>query len=101
MVSYYIKVQTPVMSSLSTALKLQKGGQYQLSLSDGTQVWLNAASTLKYPIAFSGKERIVELNGEAYFEVAKYKGTLFIISTTLPSEKKQKSILLYIERILP
>jgi len=58
-----------------------KGGQYQLSLPDGTQVWLNAASTLKYPIAFSGKERIVQLNGEAYFEVAKNKGKRFVVTT--------------------
>nr|WP_121273582.1 FecR family protein [Pedobacter schmidteae] len=50
-----------------------RGGQFNLVLSDGTKVWLNAASTLKFPAGFSGKERIVELNGEAYFEVAKNK----------------------------
>lgn len=47
-----------------------KGGQYQVILSDGTHVWLNAASSLKYPVSFSGKERKVEISGEAYFEVA-------------------------------
>ena len=47
-----------------------KGGQYQLVLGDGTKVWLNAASTLKYPVTFSGRERKIELSGEAYFEVA-------------------------------
>lgn len=50
-----------------------RGGQFSLVLSDGTKVWLNAASTLKFPAGFSGKERTVELNGEAYFEVAKNK----------------------------
>jgi ferric-dicitrate binding protein FerR (iron transport regulator) len=47
-----------------------KGGQYQLVLSDGTRVWLNAASTLKYPVTFAGTKREIELSGEAYFEVA-------------------------------
>lgn len=46
-----------------------RGGQYQINLPDGTKVWLNAASTLKFPLAFNKNERRVELTGEAYFEV--------------------------------
>jgi len=57
-----------------------KGGQYEVVLSDGTKVWLNAASSLKYPVTFSGKERHVELTGEAYFEVAKNKNMPFSVA---------------------
>ncbi len=61
-------VQTAsVMHTLATPL----GGQYQVTLPDGTRVWLNASSMLKYPSRFTGKDRRVELNGEGYFEVAK------------------------------
>ncbi|WP_316818783.1 FecR family protein [Pedobacter nyackensis] len=58
-------------SGLNT-ISTPRGGQYQVRFADGTMVWLNAESTIKFPSSFSGlKERIVELNGEAYFEVAK------------------------------
>ncbi len=48
-----------------------KGGQYRLTLSDGSKVWLNAASSINYPVAFAGNERTVIITGEAYFEVTK------------------------------
>ncbi|MBS1669716.1 MAG: FecR family protein [Bacteroidetes bacterium] len=54
-----------------------RGGQYQLVLADGTKVWLNAASSLRFPTSFEGKERNVQLTGEAYFEVAKNKDMPF------------------------
>lgn len=54
-----------------------RGGQYQIVLPDGSRVWLNAASSLAFPTFFSGKERNVELTGEAYFEVAKNKSKPF------------------------
>ena len=55
--------------------------QYQLVLSDGTKVWLNAASSLKFPTTFNEHDRIVELSGEGYFEVAKNKEKPFIVRT--------------------
>ena len=55
------------------SISTPKGGQYQVALPDGTIVWLNAASSLKFPTAFTSNERLVELSGEAYFEVSKNK----------------------------
>jgi len=52
------------------AISTPRGGQYQITLPDGTKVWLNAASSVRFPTSFTGKQRIVELTGEAYFEVS-------------------------------
>jgi len=62
-------------------LTTPKGGEYQLVLADGTKVWLNAASSLKFPTAFIGNERVVELTGEAYFEVKHDAGQPFKVKT--------------------
>lgn len=65
-------------------IETPKGGQYQLTLPDGTKVWLNAASSLKYPLDFKTKtHRKIKLIGEAYFEVAKDKQRPFIVETTM------------------
>src|SRR5690606_14528239 len=47
-----------------------RGGQYQLTLADGSRVWLNAASSITFPTLFSGNDREVNITGEVYFEVA-------------------------------
>ncbi|NGM62629.1 DUF4974 domain-containing protein [Sphingobacterium sp. SGG-5] len=61
--------------SLSYAvLAVPRGGQYQVVLPDGSKVWLNAGSTLKYPLRFNSRERMVELEGEAYFEIVGLQG---------------------------
>ncbi|WP_353134499.1 FecR domain-containing protein [Pseudopedobacter sp.] len=59
------------------SIRTLKGGEYQLVLSDGTRVWLNSESSLKFPVTFTDKERKVELLGEAYFQVAKNKDAPF------------------------
>lgn len=58
-----------------------KGGQYKLVLSDGTKVWLNAASSITYPVVFKQGDRVVKISGEAYFEVAKNKDKKFVVQS--------------------
>jgi transmembrane sensor len=77
---YNASGKTQAGTAYNTA-ETPQGGQYQVTLADGTKVWLNAASSLKYPVQFSGKDRLVELTGEAYFEVAKDKQHPFIVHT--------------------
>lgn len=55
-----------------------RGGQFSVTLSDGSRVWLNASSSLRYPAHFSGDAREVSLTGEAYFEVAKQDKPFFV-----------------------
>jgi transmembrane sensor len=58
-----------------------RGGQYQVTLADGTQVWLNAASSIRFPVVFTGAERKVEITGEVYFEVSKNAAIPFKVKT--------------------
>jgi len=66
--AYYNRVSTPI------------GGQYQVRLADGTRVWLNALSSIRFPSVFDGSARTVELSGEAYFEVTKNRDKPFYVS---------------------
>ncbi|WP_421939914.1 FecR family protein [Pedobacter sp.] len=68
-------------STLINTIETPKGGQYQINLPDGTKVWLNAVSSLRFPAKFSGNERKVELAGEGYFEVAHNKKMPFKVKT--------------------
>ena len=61
-------------------LSTPRGGQYQVALPDGTKVWLNAASSITFPAAFTGNKREVKIQGEVYFEVAKNKQKPFIVN---------------------
>lgn len=64
------------------------GGEYQVILPDGTKAWLNAASSIKYPTAFKGKDRVVEITGEVYLEVSKDKTKPFIVKVDGMTEIK-------------
>ncbi|MUP15953.1 FecR family protein [Ancylomarina euxinus] len=77
----YNSEQLAEMKTKWHRLVVPKGGEYQLQLSDGTQVWLNSDSELKYTDRFVGKDRIVHLKGEAYFDVAEDKAHAFIVKT--------------------
>lgn len=63
------------------SIYVPKGGQYKVTLADGTKVWINSASTFKFPVTSNGKDRSVSLTGEGYFEVAHNKHQPFKVST--------------------
>ena len=76
----YNKATTNTVITEYNTMTTPRGGKYDLVLSDGTKVWLNAASSITYPTVFVGKERRVTITGEAYFEVAKNKEMPFKIN---------------------
>lgn len=71
-------VEKPTGAAILTT---PRGGQYRVVLSDGTKVWLNADSYIRYPVKFDGDSRDVEIEGEAYLEVAKVKGQPFRVNS--------------------
>ncbi|PTS95204.1 hypothetical protein DBR11_21645 [Pedobacter sp. HMWF019] len=87
---YTITGNSKSQSSLAfNTIETPRGGQYQIRLPDGTQVWLNSASSLKYPISFESQPtRRVMLQGEAYFEVTKNKKVPFIVDIKDKQEVK-------------
>ncbi|MBB6130642.1 FecR family protein [Mucilaginibacter lappiensis] len=82
MITYSVNQQNnPHDNSLVYNTMSTDGGQYALQLSDGTKVWLNSASSITYPVAFTEKDRKVEVTGEVYFEVAHNKAKPFSVTT--------------------
>jgi ferric-dicitrate binding protein FerR (iron transport regulator) len=77
--SYQAMSQEKESTVAYNVLATPRSGQYQLTLADGSHVWLNNVSSLRFPTTFSGKERIVELTGEGYFEIAKDATKPFIV----------------------
>lgn len=85
---YQIEVQQTDSKIEYNTIETPIGGTYQLNLPDGTKIWLNAGSSLKYPTIFASNERKVELVGEAYFEVFHNPEKPFIVSTANQLEVK-------------
>ncbi|MBX3257051.1 MAG: FecR domain-containing protein [Chitinophagaceae bacterium] len=79
---YKLTRQDPSPSSIQyNTVTTPKGGQYQVHLPDGTKVWLNAASSIRFPTSFTQKERTVAITGEVYFEVVHDPEKPFIVSS--------------------
>ena len=80
-VSYEAPQDTLVTETqpIFNTLQVPRGGEYVLTLSDGTQVWLNAESEIRYPIQFTGDKRVVYLEGEAFFTVTPDKEKPFVV----------------------
>jgi ferric-dicitrate binding protein FerR (iron transport regulator) len=78
---YEAEGQKPEAGSIGyNTMSTPRGRRFQVTLPDGTKVWLNAASSIKYPTAFTGGTRSVEISGEAYFEVTKNAALPFIVT---------------------
>jgi transmembrane sensor len=71
--------ETKRSAILQNTITTPAGGEYQAVLPDGTKVWLNAASSISFPVAFTGGERRVAITGEVYFEVAKNREQPFFV----------------------
>jgi transmembrane sensor len=76
----YANVANAATTVQQLSLVTPKGGEYHMQLDDGTEVWLNAASSIHFPTRFTGKERRVTITGEVYFEVAKNATQPFIVT---------------------
>ncbi len=104
----YVAAGNATQAVIYNMLRVPRGGQFKLVLPDGTTVWLNAASSLRYPTAFTDGTRTVEIEGQAYFEVAQNSNKPFMVQagkTTIqvlgtgfdimsyPDEKEQRTTL--------
>ncbi|MGJ1197524.1 FecR family protein [Sphingobacterium spiritivorum] len=77
----YDQHSSPTSKISYHSIRTPRGGEYQVDLSDGTKVWLNAESSIRFPTFFTGDERVVEITGEVYFDVQKQNGKPFIVKT--------------------
>src|ERR1700754_590802 len=84
--------EKPVAAVLNT-LSTPRGGQYRLVLPDGSEVWLNASSSITYPTAFTGGERKISISGEAYFEIRSRASMPFRVFVHAPAGEQTVEVL--------
>ncbi len=88
----YEQQRTSAAEPLYNTVTTPRGGQYAVTLPDGTRVWLNAASSIRFPAAFTGEERLVEISGEAYLEVAPDKSKPFKVAVNNAKGGRQMEV---------
>jgi len=89
----YKTLDTKSAAAVFNTLTTPRGGQYRLILPDGSEVWLNAASSITYPTLFSGKERTVKITGEAYFEIVQNAAMPFKVIINAPIGEQEVEVL--------
>ena len=87
--AYSVGGKTTDEKIMYNTVSTPRGGQYEITLPDGTQVWLNAVSSLRFPTRFGGDKREVTLTGEAYFEVAKNPRKPFFVHIAFPGHRER------------
>lgn len=80
-VDHFVQDVEDESKEVRNTMRTLTGMEYTLTLSDGTRIYLNAETEINFPVSFKGKQRVVELSGEAYFEVAKDAQRPFIVKT--------------------
>jgi len=77
----YTEKESAPSETMYNTLRIPRGGEFFLQLADGTKIWLNSETVLRYPVQFDGNERRVELTGEAFFEVARNEKKPFLVES--------------------
>ena len=80
---YMANAEKTAAKVMYNTVSIPRGGEYRLELADGTKVWLNAATELRFPVNFTGDMREVYLKGEAYFQVKRDEKHPFIVHTSM------------------
>lgn len=78
--TYNVEDTSSMVEEVFNTIQVPRGAEYNVTLDDGTKVWLNSESYIRFPVAFLGKERRIQVGGEVFIEAAKDSSRLFIVS---------------------